>query len=93
MTDAELVLAVWDRIKVEFLTVLNGEKTKVSVKVGCPSDGDKVLTGLGAESLDDTTTNGWQHDSWTTYEYQGREFTLEGSGYYGGLRLYPKEED
>lgn len=29
-------------------------------------------------------TNGWEWDWWQTFSHEGRNYTLSGSGYYGG---------
>lgn len=29
-------------------------------------------------------TNGWQWDWWQEFTYKGKDYTLSGSGYYGG---------
>ena len=41
--------------------------------------------------LDEMDTNGWQWDYWVNVEKDGKEFTVGGSGYYGGFAFYPKE--
>lgn len=35
----------------------------------------------GIEGFD---TNGWQWDWWQHFRHEGKEYTLSGSGYYGG---------
>lgn len=30
------------------------------------------------------STNGWQYDWWQEFTHNGKEYTLSGSGYYGG---------
>lgn len=39
-------------------------------------DGDYGIEGFA--------TNGWQWDWWQDFNYQGKRYTLSGSGYYGG---------
>ncbi|EDY16700.1 hypothetical protein CfE428DRAFT_5813 [Chthoniobacter flavus Ellin428] len=36
------------------------------------------------DARDGFSTNGWQWDWWQTFIYQGRSYTLGGSGFYGG---------
>ncbi len=42
---------------------------------------------LNAESQDDTGSNGWQGDSWTTFKYKGRLFVLVTTAFYGEIKL------
>ncbi len=37
-----------------------------------------------AESNEGFTANGWQYDWWQEFTYNGKRYTLSGSGYYGG---------
>jgi hypothetical protein len=41
----------------------------------------KNITGEGRKGFD---TNGWQWDWWQQFTYEGKDYTLSGSGYYGG---------
>jgi hypothetical protein len=34
--------------------------------------------------IDGFETNGWQWDWWQNFTFQGKNYTLSGSGYYGG---------
>lgn len=34
--------------------------------------------------VDGFDTNGWQWDWWQSFSYEGKDYTLSGSGYYGG---------
>lgn len=53
---------------------------------------DAVLTipGMKKKKDDDSgngegfDTNGWQYDWWQTFVYKDKDYTLSGSGYYGG---------
>lgn len=52
---------------------------------------DAVLTIKGMkkdESNEESNrgfqTNGWQYDWWQQFVYKGNNYTLSGSGYYGG---------
>lgn len=37
-------------------------------------------------------TNGWQYDWWQRFSYKGKDYTLSGSGYYGGHSFGPSDE-
>jgi hypothetical protein len=37
-------------------------------------------------------TNGWEWDWWQAFTYQGKKYTLSGSGYYGGHRFGLSDE-
>jgi len=94
MTTEALVAGAEAFLTEGFRHVLLGEMEQFKLMhLLSPSKAHEILTGLGAECLDDTDTNGWQWDHWTTYTYKGTAFTLEGSGYYGMLKLYPKEKE
>lgn len=44
-----------------------------------------ILSIPGIEEKEDGfETNGWQWDWWHRFKYKGKEYTLSGSGYYGG---------
>lgn len=52
---------------------------------------DAVLTINGAAKKETEEgngegfdTNGWQYDWWQSFTHGGKEYTLSGSGYYGG---------
>lgn len=52
---------------------------------------DAVLTIPGIQKSETETnnsegfdTNGWQYDWWQHFTHNGKEYTLSGSGYYGG---------
>lgn len=49
------------------------------------------IQGMKRKELDDPRygikgfdTNGWQWDWWQKFAHNGKEYTLSGSGYYGG---------
>ena len=50
-----------------------------------------VLEIDGVESVD-RDSNGWQWDWWNYFTYEGKRFTLSGSGYYGGHAFYLSDE-
>lgn len=41
----------------------------------------------GVTEKDRFESNGWEWDWWKTFSYNGKEYTLSGSGYYGGHRF------
>lgn len=44
-----------------------------------------VLSIKGMKKNEDGfDTNGWQYDWWQHFTYKGKDYTLSGSGYYGG---------
>jgi hypothetical protein len=47
---------------------------------------------LDDEYRDFLDTNGWQWDWWFNLEKDGEHYTMGGSGYYGGLSFFVKEE-
>lgn len=46
-----------------------------------------ILEELGAEEYRAFDINGWQYDFWVTYTYNGDEFMIWGSGYYGTINI------
>lgn len=52
----------------------------------------EILIELGCVIDEDSfDNNGWQYDWWLSFNFQEVDFTISGSGYYGGLSLYLKE--
>lgn len=45
----------------------------------------KIATDESREGFD---TNGWQWDWWQYVTYNGKNYTLSGSGYYGGHSFF-----
>lgn len=53
---------------------------------------DAAILEIDGVTLIDRDTNGWQWDYWQYYEFNGKTFTLSGSGYYGGHAFREKEQ-
>lgn len=58
----------------------------------CPADVMYYIEKIGGEDLSDSDTNGWDVDFWYNFRYEGKEYSIHGSAYYGGLKVYLKEE-
>ena len=50
-----------------------------------------ILEIAGVEEVD-RDTNGWAWDYWQYYSFEGKQFTLSGSGYHGGHTFYEREQ-
>ena len=93
MTVEELIHEGRGVLRKGFLSVLRGDKAEFKMNGLLPSnEAYQALTDLGAESLDDTETNGWQGDAWTTFKFEGREFILATGAFYGEICLRPEEQ-
>lgn len=55
-----------------------------AIKVVLAIKGAKKLKGGEGDDGEGFSTNGWQWDWWQEFTYQGQNYTLGGSGYYGG---------
>lgn len=57
------------------------------------------IQGMKRKKLDDQRygidgfdTNGWQWDWWQHFTFKGKEYTLSGSGYYGGHAFHLSDD-
>lgn len=54
------------------------------------------IKGMTKKTTDDNDegfeTNGWQYDWWQHFAYNGKKYTLSGSGYCGGHSFYIADE-
>ena len=67
-------------------TVLNGVKNSTEEFSICISQAIDYIKHLGViESEYGFEQNGWQYDFWKYMKYNGTDYCISGSGYYGKL--------
>lgn len=78
----------------EVLKVVKGEVDKWESELHFPvCTLCNVLEENGFDTaLEDLETNGFQWDWWLEIEFEDNLYVISGSGFYGGLTFYRKEE-
>lgn len=80
---------ILEHIKDQIRAFLDSEENSIALPGAFPND---VITFMESEEIDaiyndDLETNGWQWDFWCTLNIGEEKFTLDGNGFYGGMRL------
>jgi len=74
MIESSLRQRYMEILREGFNKVLREEIDTFKASQASPNDANLILKALGAMSLEDTDTNGWQWDHWTTFEYRNQQF-------------------
>lgn len=67
--------------------VLEGTSDSYTTPCLCLEDATSILMELGAISLEDMDTNGWEWDFWENWTFGDKKFQLSGSGFYGRIKF------
>lgn len=70
----------------KIIAFLNSTETTLTLGYVIPDKVEKILTDNGAE-YEEIETNGWQHDFWSNFNYNGNKIVFSGSWYYGDYAL------
>ncbi len=54
----------------------------------------QILNSLeeGSNEILNSDSNGWEGDVWYEVKFQNNKYTVEGSGYTGGVKFYKSDE-
>jgi hypothetical protein len=63
-------------------SVLDGEKTEVTLYYVRPNDVIRCVEKLGGKDEEEFDSNGWQWDYWLYFTYKDNRYSLGGDGYY-----------
>lgn len=64
------------------------ESDDLHYPAGAIIDAVLSINGVSKKEGESFDTNGWQYDWWQHFIFKGEEYTLSGSGYYGGHGFY-----
>ena len=81
-----------NKFKLDINSVIDGLADIAVSNLLSAGDIDTYLKGLG-EEFGDMETNGWQYDFWQNYKINNKYYCLSGSGYYGGIKFYERNEE
>ncbi len=73
-------VSIW--MKEGIQSVLDGRQDSVELLYCRPADVLRYIISIGGSDLEDFDTNGWQWDYWFNVVVKGREYNIEGDGYF-----------
>lgn len=92
-TIEEMQSALLENARIGFAQVLDGTSEEYKNSLLCGSLVNPILLDLNCEeSGEPLDTNGWQMDWWQDYIYQDTNYTLSGSGWYGGISFHKSDK-
>jgi hypothetical protein len=74
-------------------SVINGQTTSYINEFLPVSEFENYIKNKYGVSQKSQDSNGWQWDYWSHYKINGKPYTVEGCGYYGGTKFYIGENE
>lgn len=80
----DILKTLVDNFETDIQKVINGKIEEASSELLSPGHINEYLNSLGTHNSD-FESNGWEYDHWASWEIDGENYVLSGSGFYGGL--------